>query len=88
MYFTQLELVHGRVVVICCRYVAGLSPAVKSDVDSAVRTALVPGRSVVVCHSAPGFWFTPATLAPCPPDGSSYYIGRTMFEVGSALTAL
>ena len=62
-------------------YTSGMPEDTRRDVDAIVGSAFSPQSSVVVCHSAPGFWFTPATLAPCPPPGASYFIGRTMFEV-------
>ena len=39
-------------------------------------------NSIVVCHSEPGAWYPPSFNEPqiCPPQGSLYTIGRTMFE--------
>jgi hypothetical protein len=69
---------HGDVVIP--EYLQGLNDDVRSLLDRVGTSPFDPSRSLVVCHSAPGFWFTPSTAAPCPPPGSRYFVGRTMFE--------
>ncbi|KAK9791576.1 hypothetical protein WJX73_010077 [Symbiochloris irregularis] len=57
--------------------------------DSAVLTMLMAPapalfrKAVVICHSEPGAWALPEPLyetSICPPPGSLFTVGRTMFE--------
>lgn len=45
------------------------------------RRHLDPTRAISVCHSEPGAWVPPNyPTTTCPPPGSLYRVGRTMFE--------
>uniref|UniRef100_A0A7S0H1M3 A-kinase anchor protein 7-like phosphoesterase domain-containing protein n=1 Tax=Amorphochlora amoebiformis TaxID=1561963 RepID=A0A7S0H1M3_9EUKA len=63
-------------------YIDGLDEGTYQTLyNMAVKTKLDPADSVCVCHSEPGAWYPPNYMTSrCPPEGSAYTVGRTMFE--------
>ncbi|GAB5353892.1 hypothetical protein AAMO2058_000073100 [Amorphochlora amoebiformis] len=62
-------------------YVDGLDKRIRVSLESMLHSNLRPDQSAVVCHSGPWAWYPPEfETTRCPPVGSKYTIGRTMFE--------
>eukprot|EP00743_Colponemidia_sp_Colp-15_P011041 GILK01012258.1.p1 GENE.GILK01012258.1~~GILK01012258.1.p1 ORF type:complete len:450 (+),score=57.67 GILK01012258.1:76-1350(+) len=62
-------------------YLNGMPLEVRSVLQEKASAQVRPSDSVVVCHSEPGAWYPPRWhTSRCPPEGSLYTIGRTMFE--------
>eukprot|EP00742_Colponemidia_sp_Colp-10_P010392 GILJ01011408.1.p1 GENE.GILJ01011408.1~~GILJ01011408.1.p1 ORF type:complete len:455 (-),score=58.76 GILJ01011408.1:238-1602(-) len=63
------------------KYLNGIPLEVRSALQAMASAQVLPADSVVVCHSEPGAWYPPRwPTSRCPPEGSLYTIGRTMFE--------
>ena len=71
-------------------FVYGLDPEVRDTLSMLLQLGSQPtaSRGVVVCHATPDAWLPSKfpgwdALAPCPPPGAAYAVGRTMYETDS-----
>ena len=71
-------------------FVYGLDPDVRDTLSLLLERGNRPAasRGVVVCHATPDAWLPSKfpgwdAIAPCPPPGAAYAIGRTMYETDS-----
>ena len=71
-------------------FVYGLDPEVRDTLSTLLERGSQPkaSRGVVVCHATPDAWLPSKfpgwdALAPCPPPGAAYAVGRTMYETDS-----
>lgn len=71
-------------------FAEGLSQPVQANLSLLLRRGAraKADRNVVICHSTPDAWVPSKfpgwdEIAPCPPPGARWRIGRTMFETDS-----
>jgi glycosyltransferase involved in cell wall biosynthesis len=62
-------------------FVKQLPPRVSASLIQLYRNHHNPMEAISVCHSEPGAWWpSKYPTSRCPPIGSAYSVGRTMFE--------